>query len=69
MESVDWSSLFVPSGSLLENVVRGRRKIGSPGVSDLLVIVLIADAAQNGMSGEYNSITRLTSRAMVASVS
>ena len=27
------------------------------GVSDILVIVLIADAAQNGMAGEYRSIT------------
>jgi uncharacterized membrane protein YcaP (DUF421 family) len=26
-------------------------------VSDLLVVVLIADAAQNGMAGEYKSIT------------
>ena len=26
-------------------------------MTDLLVIVLIADAAQNGMAGEYKSIT------------
>lgn len=70
--SVDWGQLFVPSGPLLEIVVRGsvlymalffllrilpRRQIGSLGVSDLLVVVVIADAAQNGMSGEYRSIT------------
>jgi uncharacterized membrane protein YcaP (DUF421 family) len=69
---IDWAQLFVPSGSLLEIVVRGtvlflalfallrgvpRRQIGSLGVSDLLVIVLIADAAQNGLAGEYKSIT------------
>jgi uncharacterized protein YjbJ (UPF0337 family) len=62
----------MPSGSLLEVVVRGtvlflvlflllrlvpRRQIGSLGVSDLLVIVLLADAAQNGLAGEYKSIT------------
>lgn len=70
--SVDWAGLFVPSGSLAEVIIRGsilylalffilrvlpRRQIGSLGVSDLLVIVVIADAAQNGLSGEYNSIT------------
>ncbi|HLR13957.1 MAG TPA: YetF domain-containing protein [Burkholderiaceae bacterium] len=36
--------------------VAGRRNIGSLGVADLLVVVLIADAAQNGMSGDYMSI-------------
>src|SRR5688572_21808467 len=70
--SINWSELFVPSGSVIEIVVRGttlflmlflllrvlpRRQIGSLGVSDLLVIVVIADAAQNGLSGEYKSIT------------
>ena len=70
--SVDWTALFTPSGSVAEVVVRGsvlfltlffilrlvpRRQIGSLGVSDLLVIVLIADAAQNGLSGDYKSIT------------
>lgn len=70
--SVDWAALFIPGGSVAEIVVRGsvlflalflilrllpRRQIGSLGVSDLLVIVLIADAAQNGLSGEYKSIT------------
>lgn len=69
---IDWSKLFVPSGSLVEIALRGstlflalffilrllpRRQIGSLGVSDLLVIVVIADAAQNGLSGEYKSIT------------
>jgi uncharacterized membrane protein YcaP (DUF421 family) len=69
---IEWAKLFVPSGSLLEIVVRGtvlflvlflllravpRRQIGTLGVSDLLVIVLIADAAQNGLAGEYRSIS------------
>ncbi|HET7595935.1 MAG TPA: YetF domain-containing protein [Burkholderiales bacterium] len=72
MWNIDWAGLFVPSGSLVEIVLRGsilflalffilrllpRRQIGSLGVSDLLVIVIIADAAQNGLSGEYKSIT------------
>jgi uncharacterized membrane protein YcaP (DUF421 family) len=34
-----------------------KRESGSTGVTDLLVIVLIADAAQNGMSDGYTSIT------------
>jgi uncharacterized membrane protein YcaP (DUF421 family) len=69
--TIDWHAIFVPSGSLLELVVRGslmyllilagfrifRRDAGSLGVSDLLVVVLIADAAQNGMAGEYHSLT------------
>jgi uncharacterized membrane protein YcaP (DUF421 family) len=33
------------------------RQIGQLGVSDLLVIVVIADAAQNGFSSDYKSIT------------
>jgi uncharacterized membrane protein YcaP (DUF421 family) len=63
--------MFVPSGSVLELLLRGslmyllilagfrlfRRDAGSLSVSDLLVVVLIADAAQNGMAGEYKSIT------------
>ena len=69
--AVNWHQMFVPSGSLVELVVRGslmyllilagfrifRRDAGSLSVSDLLVVVLIADAAQNGMAGEYKSIT------------
>jgi len=70
--AVDWRALFVPHGSLLEILVRGtvmylvlfallrvvvRRHLGEMGVADLLVIVLIADAAQNAMAGEYRSIT------------
>jgi uncharacterized membrane protein YcaP (DUF421 family) len=69
---IDWGALFVPSGSLLEIVIRGtvvylaiflamrflpRRTIGALGPSDILVVVLIADAVQNGMAGEYRSIT------------
>lgn len=71
MLAIDWRTLFVPTGSLVELVLRGsvmyllilagfrifRRDAGSLGVSDLLVVVLIADAAQNGMAGEYRSIT------------
>jgi len=34
-----------------------RRQSGSVGIADLLVIVVIADAAQNGMAGDSKSIT------------
>ncbi|MGV9211007.1 DUF421 domain-containing protein [Micromonospora sp. RB23] len=68
----DWHELFVPDTPLLEIVVRGsvmylalftllrvilKRESGTTGVTDLLVIVLLADAAQNGMSGGYSSVT------------
>lgn len=33
-----------------------RREAGSIGIADILLIVLIADAAQNGMAGEYRSV-------------
>ncbi len=68
---IDWRSAFVPTMSLAEIVLRGtlvyvllffilrvlRREAGALGISDLLVVVLIADAAQNGMAGEYKSVT------------
>ena len=68
---VDWESVFVPSLSILEIVLRGslvylflfvmlrllRRGAGAIGISDLLVVVLIADAAQNAMGSEYKSVT------------
>lgn len=69
--SIDWEALFIPSTSLLEVALRGtliylalvvlmrfmRRDAGSMSMADLLLIVLIADAAQNGMAGEYRSVT------------
>ena len=69
--SIDWHTMFVPQHSLLEAVIRVslmyllilagfrllRREAGSLSVSDLLVVVLIADAAQNGLAGEYKSLT------------
>src|SRR6476661_4556794 len=68
---IDWHSMFVPTESILEILIRGtimylgmysilrifRRQSGSVGVADLLVIVVIADAAQNGMAGDSKSIT------------
>ena len=68
---VDWESVFVPSLSILEVILRGtliylflfvvlrvlRRGAGAIGISDLLVVVLIADAAQNALGKEYRSVT------------
>jgi len=69
---VDWPSIFKPSLGLVEIVVRGslmylalflilrfiaRRPSGGFGPADLLVIVLIADAAQNALGKDYQSIT------------
>ena len=34
-----------------------RRNAGALGISDLLVLVLVADASQNAMAGEYKSIS------------
>ena len=63
--------MFLPTESILEVMIRGtimylgmylllrvfRRQSGSVGIADLLVIVVIADAAQNGMAGDSKSIT------------
>ena len=72
MFDIDWQELFVPSGSLAEIFVRGtviylllfaalrllpRRTAGALAPSDILVLVIIADAVQNAMAGEYRSIT------------
>jgi uncharacterized membrane protein YcaP (DUF421 family) len=71
-EQVDWHALFVPSTPLLEILVRGtliylglfvllrvvlKRESGTLGITDMLLVVMIADAAQNGLAGEYRSIT------------
>jgi len=34
-----------------------RRDVGAIGIADILLLVIIADAAQNAMAGEYKSIT------------
>lgn len=69
---IDWSELFGLSVPVTELVIRGtamywflflifrvvvRRDIGAVGIADVLIIVIVADASQNAMSGEYRSIT------------
>jgi uncharacterized membrane protein YcaP (DUF421 family) len=67
----DWGKILVPDTPLLEIVARGsiiylslffalrvvlKREAAGLGISDLLVVVLLADAVQNGMAGTYSSI-------------
>ena len=68
---IDWDKLFAIDTPLLEIFIRGsimylsiyfllrfvlKRQAGSLGVADVLVLVLIADAAQNAMAADYTSI-------------
>ncbi|MFW7342661.1 YetF domain-containing protein [Pollutimonas sp. H1-120] len=68
----DWGSLFELTMSPWELIVRGtitywfifallrlagRRDFGSVGMANILLLVMIADAAQNGMAGDYKTIT------------
>lgn len=69
---IDWHRLLVPEMPLWELVLRGtvmyvaillalrvlvRRHVGSTSLMDLLLMVLIADAAQNAMAATYSSLT------------
>ena len=70
--SLDWAGMFGLSVPPLELIIRGsamylllfllfrvvvRRRVGAVGMADILVLVIVADAAQNAMSGEYKSVT------------
>jgi uncharacterized membrane protein YcaP (DUF421 family) len=69
--AVDWNNVLLPTVPWIEIIVRGsvmylalffllrvtlRRQGGTLGMTDLLVIVLLADASQNAMAGEYKSV-------------
>ncbi|MEX2541152.1 MAG: YetF domain-containing protein [Trueperaceae bacterium] len=69
--AIDWRQVLLPETPLLEIIVRGslvylalfvilrfgiRRQVGEMGITDLLVVVLIADAAQNAMGHDYGSV-------------
>lgn len=69
---MDYAELLAVHGSPLELIIRGtltywflllifrfvlRRDPGSLGVADILLVVIIADASQNGMSGEYKTVS------------
>lgn len=68
---VEWQEMFSIDVPLLEIFLRGTiiylslfvilrlfhtRQVGNIGLSDVLVIVLVADASQNGMAGDHQSI-------------
>ena len=69
---MNWDQLFGVHVSVLEIAIRGscvywflflafrfllRRDIGALGVADILFLVIVADAAQNAMAGDYKTIT------------
>lgn len=69
---IDWSQMFGMTEPALHAVIRGtvmylalfalfriviRRRVGAIGMSDILLTVIIADAAQSGLSGEARSVT------------
>lgn len=69
---VDWLELFRISVPISEMIIRGtvvywflfvvfrfvvRRDVGEVGIADILLLVIIADASQNAMSGGYETIT------------
>ena len=68
---VDWAKVLTFDTPVLEIVVRGtltyfailvmlrvvgRREAGTVSITNLLTIVLLADAAQNAMAGDYTSV-------------
>lgn len=69
--SLDLFHVFAPTAPIVEIIVRGtvlywflflvlrfvlRRDTGSAGISDILFIVLLGDAAQNGMIGQHDGV-------------
>lgn len=71
MLELDWHSVFSPELPLAEIVLRGtlvylflfivlrlmRHQAGALNITDLLLVVVIADAAQNAMGKDYRSVT------------
>jgi uncharacterized membrane protein YcaP (DUF421 family) len=68
---VDWAEVLLPTQSVLELIVRAsamyliifallrivlRRQVGGLGTSDLLVVVLVAEIAGNGISADSFSV-------------
>ena len=69
--NVDWHGIFTPKNSLMELFVRGtlmyfvlfgllrlvlKRQAGGIAMTDVLVIVLLAEVAGNGFASEYKSV-------------
>jgi uncharacterized membrane protein YcaP (DUF421 family) len=71
VDGIDWGTVLLPHTPIVEIVIRGsllyvsvyllmrfilKRESGSLAVNDLLVLVLLADAGQNAMAGDYKSV-------------
>ena len=69
---IDWQNLFLPSVPIAELVIRAsmmylglfallrlilKREAGAVSITDILVIVLLSEAAQNALTAGYTSIT------------
>lgn len=70
--NIDWREVLVPDTPLLEIFIRGtlvylgvflllrvvfkRQASSEVGITDLIVVVFVADAAQNAMAGDYRSV-------------
>jgi uncharacterized membrane protein YcaP (DUF421 family) len=69
---MDWDGLFGVHVPVLELLIRAscvywflflafrfvlRRDIGALGVADILLLVIVADAAQNAIAGEYKTVS------------
>ncbi len=72
LQGIDWAGLYRLSVPVAELILRGsivyaflfltfrfviRRDVGSVGIADLLLLVLVADASQNAMSGGYTTVS------------
>ncbi|HZA54354.1 MAG TPA: YetF domain-containing protein [Candidatus Udaeobacter sp.] len=71
ISDIEWKNVVLPTIPLIEIILRGsvmylslflllrvtlKRQGGTLGMTDLLLIVLLADASQNAMAGEYKSL-------------
>lgn len=69
---MDWQSIFAPTMPALEAIIRGsvtyllllvllrlvgQRETGGLGITDVLLVVLVAQAAASGLQGEGRSVT------------
>ena len=68
---IEWDTMLMPDSSPFEMILRGsimylvlfvllrvilKRQAGTLGMTDLLLVTLLADASQNAMAGEHHSV-------------
>lgn len=71
MVNINWAHIFMLDTPIIETFIRGtcvylalfgmlrlilKREAGGLGITNLLVVVLLADAAQNAMADDYRSV-------------